>query len=633
MAIPTINLQAGRDIPTVKQNFTCPYVNNYYGVMFVSDGSRYIYFIFGYGQVSIYRYDCFTDGFARIDAGTLNTTNTPSTGANNGDVTYDRTRNRLFIVPGNATAGFYYFDISTGAISPALPVLPTVATYGLIKHTDMQRNPSANENYLYYMGGADRLLYRYSITSGNPLCAGKATSGAAGSLTDTGRAWTVDAHKGSTLNITGGTGSGQSLPVASNTATALTVTGSFSPVPDSTSIYTLTHTGTATSGAATSITDTAKTWVVNAFAACRVIITGGTGAGQERNIVSNTATALTVDVAWGINPAASSTYSIVGCWESFNLSNNAWAGASNLLVGDAADSFIPAALSTGANQVWLADLSATQFAVTRGAGTRTVYLFDVATPAYQGYLNLFCGGTISTGTISCYDDNTGWFYFVEASTRNLQKTKLNLNRPEQTGTATAASTSTTLVDTAKNYQNNIYGELYYVTILTGTGAGQTRKIVENTLDTLTVYPAWGVTPNATSTYEIKFSVLEYGTASATGSTSTVLSDPAKNWITNQYAGTKVKIIAGTGAGQERFVTANSPTTLTVDSVWTTTDATSVYEIKGLKCQAEPSLQMGASVSYLGNTMEMMNLNGLPFLYYWRKGSTAGDWFRYLAYTP
>jgi len=68
--------------------------------------------------------------------------------------------------------------------------------------------------------------------------------------------------------------------------------------------------GTATSGAATTLTDTGKAWTVDAYANKVVEITGGTGAGQTKIILSNTATVLTVDSAWATNPDATSTYEI-----------------------------------------------------------------------------------------------------------------------------------------------------------------------------------------------------------------------------------------------------------------------------------------------------------------------------------
>jgi hypothetical protein len=68
--------------------------------------------------------------------------------------------------------------------------------------------------------------------------------------------------------------------------------------------------GTATAGAASTLTDTAKAWTVNAYANKSVVITGGTGAGQSRTIASNTATVLTTSTAWTTNPDATSTYAI-----------------------------------------------------------------------------------------------------------------------------------------------------------------------------------------------------------------------------------------------------------------------------------------------------------------------------------
>lgn len=69
-------------------------------------------------------------------------------------------------------------------------------------------------------------------------------------------------------------------------------------------------TGTATSGGASTLTDTTQAWTVNGFTNYNVTITQGTGIGQVRRIASNTATVLTVDTAWGTNPDATSKYSI-----------------------------------------------------------------------------------------------------------------------------------------------------------------------------------------------------------------------------------------------------------------------------------------------------------------------------------
>lgn len=71
-------------------------------------------------------------------------------------------------------------------------------------------------------------------------------------------------------------------------------------------------TGTATAGAASTLTNGAKTWSVNQWANYQIRIVSGTGAGQIRTIASNTATVITVSAAWATNPDNTSVYSIEG---------------------------------------------------------------------------------------------------------------------------------------------------------------------------------------------------------------------------------------------------------------------------------------------------------------------------------
>ena len=66
---------------------------------------------------------------------------------------------------------------------------------------------------------------------------------------------------------------------------------------------------------------------------------------------------------------------------------------------------------------------------------------------------------------------------------------------------------------------------------------------------------------------------------ATSGTATTLVDSTKNWDVSKWVGCRVRVIAGTGAGNESAITANTANTLTVAS-WgvATPDATSKYEI-------------------------------------------------------
>ena len=69
--------------------------------------------------------------------------------------------------------------------------------------------------------------------------------------------------------------------------------------------------GIATSGGASTLTDTKQNWTVNYFTGSYVIITYGTGQWQWKQIASNTSTALTIVGTWSANPDSTSEYVIV----------------------------------------------------------------------------------------------------------------------------------------------------------------------------------------------------------------------------------------------------------------------------------------------------------------------------------
>ena len=82
--------------------------------------------------------------------------------------------------------------------------------------------------------------------------------------------------------------------------------------------------GTASAGAATTLTDATKAWTADQWINSQVRITAGTGIGQIRMITDNDGTVLTVASAWTTNPDATSTYKIEGDENSiFVLGNNA----------------------------------------------------------------------------------------------------------------------------------------------------------------------------------------------------------------------------------------------------------------------------------------------------------------------
>ena len=70
------------------------------------------------------------------------------------------------------------------------------------------------------------------------------------------------------------------------------------------------------------ITDSTQTMATGGYVGSVVRITGGTGAGQERRIIANTATQFTLSSKWGENPDTSSTYVVTG-EDALYLSGNA----------------------------------------------------------------------------------------------------------------------------------------------------------------------------------------------------------------------------------------------------------------------------------------------------------------------
>ena len=148
---------------------------------------------------------------------------------------------------------------------------------------------------------------------------------------------------------------------------------------------------------------------------------------------------------------------------------------------------------------------------------------------------------------------------------------------EPYGWATSG-TATTLVDTTKTWRPNQWLNCR-VRVMCGTGEGNGSVITSNTSNTLTV-ASWGVaTPDATSKYEIMDS---FGVVTTAGTTT--LTDANKNWEPNALVGKRVRIIAGSGVGNEATITANTATVLTLSASITTASSSgdescyTIYEI-------------------------------------------------------
>jgi hypothetical protein len=159
--------------------------------------------------------------------------------------------------------------------------------------------------------------------------------------------------------------------------------------------------GTATSGAALTLTDTNQAWGTNVFAGYTVKIISGTGNGQTKTIASNTATILTVDGNWKTTPDSSSVYEIYsratsstgtatsGTTTTLTDSNAAW--GTNMWAGYT----LSIDAGTGSGQTFVV-VSNTATALTFAAGTA-----PDATSTYSLYRGT--GINVINAGVGCYE--------------------------------------------------------------------------------------------------------------------------------------------------------------------------------------------------------------------------------------
>jgi hypothetical protein len=172
------------------------------------------------------------------------------------------------------------------------------------------------------------------------------------------------------------------------------------------------------------------------------------------------------------------------------------------------------------------------------------------------------------------------------------QTTFSIAAPSATASPTAASSQsvTVLVDASATWEVNEHtGKIVHIQTFGITPTVQSRRITSNTATTITV-PTITAAVNGTSRYIIQeincFGSMQTNKVLtkqrdgwATSGTATTLVDSTKNWNNNQWINCKVRVVCGTGIGNESTITSNTATTLTVAS-WgvATPDATTKYEI-------------------------------------------------------
>ena len=333
---------------------------------------------------------------------------------------------------------------------------------------------------------------------------------------------------------------------------------------------------TATSSSSRTLVDSSQNMEVDRYENYRILITGGTGIGQNRRIVCNTANTFTVARAWDINPDVTTTYEV---WADFDRVYLAGNGASAMyayspendywMQGQAFDDGVCCNISC-TMKGWMS------IGVTSGAriAAGVTGINTVPTAGGTGYLVgdiLTCsvGGTGARVIVTAINPGgivTG-IELVAAGTATGFTVGTGKATTGGTGTGcTIEVTSigvTCLVTTATaNWFRT--GEL-----VTFAGCSAAQYNAEHTI----------LCVGSTTTFDIITTAASSMSAAVSQSTTTVV-DVTKNWTVNEHAGKLVHLmVAGTApTSQIRWIVSNTANALTVATITAGVNGTSKYVI-------------------------------------------------------
>jgi hypothetical protein len=448
---------------------------------------------------------------------------------------------------------------------------------------------------------------------------GKATGGTTTTLIDATHgvdvaAWSTNKWAGYWVFIYSGTAAGQIRQIASNTGTTLTWS-SAGTAPDATSRYLILgfDAGIATSGAASTLTDSTKAWTTNQWTNFVVRILHGTGRGQTRIIASNTATALTVQLPWTTNPDNTSVFAIQANSDTLYFVSG---GNAAILMHN-----MDSQVATFGRQIDFGiarNASATVGGLQPVAIASATWVANVATVTTAHAHQFRVGDSVTVAGITTTTAlNTTATIASVASATTFTYAVTGSGSP----TVTAQST-TTLTDATKNWTTNEHaGRLVYmntaaITAASGSATGQVVRIASNTATTLTFVATVTAPTNGVSRYSIArgyaIGTLDFGVATGTQSTTTI-QDTTKSWAVNIWAGRRVRVLTS-GGPIEVIIASNTSNTLTVSTITLPVTLVTQYAIlegnaKGVGTNA--NWAFGTSLqSYRGRYMWIARGGGL-----------------------
>jgi len=404
----------GIDLPSWQWLSFFPPGPSYHGSASTYDGTRYLYWAVQYsttagpttaGTSVLYRYDTWNNGWQYLV--------TLTSGNGGMDIEYDSTRNVVYIINGNASTAWQAFNLNTTnvvinnqtitpwSLATISVVLPATASYGAsLTMPDDAALPTQIDS-----GTAD--------STGNTTTVVKATT-----ATGTFGAGMI----GLQMRVTSGAQNGAVRTISAVTdKNTLTLGWALSGALASGDTFVIEPVQmTASAGAVNSITaPVGTTFITNQYANQDVMIVSGTGAGQRRRIASNTATVLTLAAAvtgnartgnFATTPDTSSVFKIVPSndflyYQPGNGSTALYrvdvSTGANAIVWSAALAASPAGIGPGSNTFFPTAYAPGYLMALRGAGTATVYLYNIGTNAWTTITTYAGSENFTTGANAC----------------------------------------------------------------------------------------------------------------------------------------------------------------------------------------------------------------------------------------
>jgi hypothetical protein len=502
--------------------------------------------------------------------------------------------NSALTVPTDSTSRFI---IQTGTIwllssTTAAPFF-TWQMYDVAN--DVWMNKTANAGLFPSAIATDFAIERTGALGGSYV-SGTATAGANRTLTDSSKSMTTDDYTNYQIRITGGTGMGQRQRIIANGTDYFEVAKKWTTNPDATSTYSI-YADTDTIFFSGNNNSSMLKYSVEADLWSQSNI-------YDYGITNNVTVQRNGTLPFNISTGTRVTGAITAV--AINAAGSGYRIGDVLTVsgggGTNGKVYVETISSTG--QILSVSLMrcGTGYAVTTGAattgGTGTLATVNITaigtvclvTTSIAHPFKIGDSVTIKGCTEAAYN-TTYTIIGVDGVTASNPLTFDIAITATANMVATSSQSTSLVVDAAANWDvNELVGKTIGVAAFGTAGAYQFRRIASNTATTITVTNALGtaavtgisryiITEAEAIGRDVQFPIATQNAAgAATGGSTTTLVDSSRTWDPGCWTGNKVRIIAGTGLGNEIAITANTNTTLTYALQTFTPDLTTRYQI-------------------------------------------------------